>query len=251
MKLIACDPLIGRPRVPAPGIESSLDDFLGEMQRLQLSAAVVRHRVCTDISPIHGNRVLMQELAGREGLFPAWGLTPDGQTPDFDIEATVRAMLGSGVKVAWIDPTAHEFSPQPWCSGAMYDILQQARVPLLADYSVLGPDAVHTISKEFPQLRLALLGVPRVGRNRMVYPLLRMHPNLHVCFTPTFSVFDGHRDLCDTFGPDRWLLGTGYPNAEGGSGITGLMYSGLQGEAVEAIAYGNIERLLAEVRHDI
>jgi len=39
----------------------------------------------------------------------------------------------------------------------------------------------------------------------------------------------------------------GYPQAEGGAAVTGLFYSRLDRAQLEAVAFGNIERLLAEV----
>jgi hypothetical protein len=38
-----------------------------------------------------------------------------------------------------------------------------------------------------------------------------------------------------------------YPVAEGGSAITGLVYSGLTEKQINAVTFKNIERLLSEV----
>ncbi|HEY3340958.1 MAG TPA: hypothetical protein VGK81_03030, partial [Anaerolineae bacterium] len=96
-------------------------------------------------------------------------------------------------------------------------------------------------------LRLVLLNVPRMGRNRLIYPLLEQHLNLTLCFSTSLSVHEGFADLYQRFGSGRWVFGLGYPNAEGGSAITGLLYAGLPEQALHAVAHENIERLLAEV----
>lgn len=246
--LIACDALLGEPRIPIEGVEPSVEDLRREMTRLRLSAAVVRHRACVESGPYNGNNCLMEEIAGCDNLFPAWVLTPDGREPDFDIGGLVNTMLRAGVKVAWMDPGAHLFSPLPWCAGPLYEALQAARIPLLIDYDRISADALHDVLTAFPGLRVILLRVPRLGRNRLLYPLLAQHPELFLCFSPSFAVHEGFGDLCDRFGPHRWVFGTGYPEAEGGAGIAGLMYAGLPDEAVTAIASGTILRLLAEVR---
>lgn len=245
---IACDPIIGLPRVPIAGVNPTVEDLRGEMGRLRIEGAVVRHRACVENGPYHGNGVLLEEIGGSPELLPAWALTPDGCEPAFDIAATVQRMLAVGVKVAWMDPQAHAFSPLPWCAGAMYDVLQAARVPLLVEYDRVTPDQLHEICAAFPGLRIMLLKAPRLGRNRMLYPLLALHPELYLCFSPAFSVHEGYADLCARFGPDRWTFGTGYPEAEGGAGLAGLLYAGLSDEAVQAVAGGTITRLLAEVR---
>lgn len=251
MAFIACDPLVGLGLAPQPGHTSTVEDLAGEMERLRIEAALVRHRACVEVAPYLGNRALMEETAGRENLRPVWVLTPDGAPPEFDCALTVGRMLAAGVRAAWMAPDVHEYSPAPWCCGELYEALQAARVPLLVSYEKLGADAIHAICADFAELRLILLEVPRLGRNRRLYALLGRHENLHVCFYPSFSMSGGYAGLCKDFGPSRWVLGTGYPDKEGGAGITGLLYSGLSDEAVEAVARGTIERLLKEVRHDV
>lgn len=251
MKLITCDVLVGLPRVPdVNGVRNDMSDLVSELDRLRIDYALVRHRACLDNDPYWGNSILMDEIKGQNRIQPVWALTPDGEGPDFDPVVTIRAMLMAGVKMSWMSPGAHGYSPAPWCCSEIYNILTAACVPLLMSYEEIGADALDTICEAFPQLRVILTKVPRLGRNRMLYPLLRRHANLHVCFDPTFSVHEGYRDLCDTFGSHRWMLGTGYPDAEGGSGIAGLMYANLNDEELNAVAYENIERLLMEVNNE-
>jgi uncharacterized protein len=250
LKIITCDPIIGLPRVPMPGLKPTVADLLGEMSRLQLQAAIVRHRSCIDNAPNFGNHSLMEDIASAPELIPAWVLTPDGCEPEFNIRRTVQTMLAQGVKVAWMYPKEHLFSVQPWCCGPLYEALQAVRVPLLVDFDQLTADDLHTVCAAFPQLRIILLNLPRLGRNRMIYPMLEQHPQLYICFGPSLSVHEGFADLCRRFGFARWVFGSGYPNAEGGSALTGLLYAGLPEPAVQAIAHENIERLLSDVRNE-
>ncbi len=247
LRLIACDPVVGLPRVPMEnGARPTVDDLLKEMARLNISAAIVRHRACFDNGPFFGNEVLLEEIAGHASLIPAWVFTPDGCEPDFDPRRLLVEMLSRGVRVAWMYPKEHYYSPRPWCAGPMYAALQAARVPLLVEYDQVSADDLHEICAAYPELRLVLLNAPRLGRNRLLYPLLDLHPNLHLCFGPLYSVHEGIADLCRRYGARRWVFGMGYPNAEGGAGVTGLLYAGLSEVDCRAIAHENIERLLSE-----
>lgn len=229
------------------GPQPVVEDLLSEMSRLHIHSAVVRHRACIDNAPYFGNQVLSEELAGQPDLLPAWVLTPDGSEPDFDIELTVRTMLSRGVRIAWMHPKEHLFSVRPWCSGRMYAVLQAAHLPLMVEYDQLTADEIHDICVGYPKLRLLLLNTPRLGRNRLLYPLLEQHPSLSLCFGPLLSVHGGFTDLCQRFGSERWAFGSGYPNAEGGAALTGLFYAGLPEDTVRLIASENIERWLSEV----
>jgi uncharacterized protein len=190
----------------------------------------------------------MDDLRGEERLLPTWYVTPDGLEPDYDPAKMVDDMLKADVRVCWADPVAEGFSPLPWCSGPLYELLQQRQVPLLLSYDAIKPDDLDTVLTAFPRLRVILLNVPRTGRHRIAYALLRCHPSLMLCLSHTYSAHRGFEDLYKVFGQERWVFGMGYPEAEGGAAITGLSYADLPVEAKEAIAHKNIERLLAEVR---
>ncbi len=247
MDIFACDPLIGLPRVPRERFSPDATDLLDEMQRVGIGRAVVRHRAALEAGPDSGNDAVLLDTTDRSPLTPSWFLTPDGNEPDFDPQTTVERMLEEGVRVAWTDPASEQFSSLPWCCGALYEVLTALRVPLLINYDSVSADAIDTIMHDFPNLRLVLLGAPRLGRNRMLYPLLRRHPALMMAVGFYHSVHDGVEDLCRTFGPERWVFGTGYPDAEIGSSIAGLMYADVDDATREAIAFGNLDRILGEV----
>lgn len=248
LKLIACDSLVGLPRIPYPWFRPDVADLESELVRLQISAAIVRHRQCLENFPYAGNATLAREIADRPNLIPAVCLTPDGEPDAFSLEATFGAALAQGMRVAWISPKEHMFSPRPWCSGKLYAACAAARLPLLIEYPQVTLGELDEILTAHPQLRLVLLRVPRLGRHRGLYALLERHANLHLCLSSAYSVHEGLPELVNTFGPDRWVWGSAYPEAEGGASVTLLTYAGISAAAREAIAHGNIERLLGEVR---
>jgi hypothetical protein len=246
-RLIACDALVGAPLVPPADGVTDLAHFVTEMARLRVSGAVVRHRACLQTSAHLGNDVLMEEIAGQATLIPAWFVTPDGRDPEYNPRLTLLRMLAAGGRLAWTDAPAQGFSLAPWCAGKLYEALQERRVPLLMEYATVNLNDLHDAMEAYPGLRVVLLQVPRVGRNRLVEPLLELHPELHLCFAPSFSIHCGWPDLCRRHGAHRFVWGSHYPEAEGGAAVTGLMYAGLAPEDLRAVAYGNLERLLAEV----
>jgi len=248
VKYIACDVIIGYPRIREDELARDTSDLLSEMDRLGIDSAIVRHESALWNGPIVGNQKLLVDISGQDRLTPAYFVTPDGFEPEFDPAVMVEQMLAHGSRVCWYDPKAEIFSVQPWCSGELYEVLQERRIPLMVDYETIVPDDLHVVLSEFGKLQMIVLNAPRLGRNRMLYPLLKRHANLYLCLSNTYSVHRGYEDLCDTFGHDRWVFGMGYPKAEPGAAITGLMYAGISDEARKAIGYKNIERLLGDVR---
>ena len=247
LKLIACDALVGLPRKPFQMFRPDEADLDRELARLQISAAVVRHRQCVENAPHWGNAVLAREAAGRKHWFPAVCLTPDGEPDDHSLVATMGRAFAGGMRIAWMSPKEHMFSPRTWCAGKLYAACTDARLPLLVDYRSITLDDVEEIMTAFPQLRLIVTQAPRYGRHRSLYALLERHPGLHLCLSSAYSVHEGITDLVDKFGHARFVWGSNYPEAEGGAAVTLLMYAALSDAARAAIAHGNIERLLGEV----
>ncbi len=247
LKLIACDPIVGLPRKPFSLYRPDAADLAQELDRLQIAGAVVRHRQSLESFPYLGNDTLSQEVSAHRDWIQAVCLTPDGAPDDYSLDATMAVAFGRGMRVAWISPREHMFSPRPWCSGALYTACVEVRLPLLLEYSQVTLDDVDEIMTAHPQLRLVLLRVPRLGRHRTLYALLERHPGLHMCLSSAYSVHEGLPDLVTQFGHERFLWGSGYPEAEGGAAVALLTYANLSDAQRAAIAHGNIERLISEV----
>src|ERR1043165_6028142 len=163
LKLIACDVLVGLPRKPYPLFRPDAADLDRELDRLEISGAIVRHRQCIENSPHWGNAVLAREAAGRARWVPAVCLTPDGEPEDHSLEATLARAFNNDLRIAWISPRDHYYSPQPWCSGKLYGACSDARLPLLVDYRSITLDEIEEILTAFSQLRLILTQAPRFG----------------------------------------------------------------------------------------
>jgi uncharacterized protein len=248
ISFVICDALVGEPRMPFPDFTPTVADLRSEMQRLNFTSAIVRHRASVEIAGYFGNELLMDQIAGDAKLLPAWFVTPDGQEPEFDVKQLLDEMQAKGARLAWTDPQFEGFSLHPGYSGKLLAALQDRKIPLLLSYQKVDWDHLYLVLQDFPDLPIILLEVPRLGRNRMIEPLLERFSQLYLCLSSSFSVHKGFRDLCDRYGSSRWVFGSNYPTYESGAAVTSLMYAGLTTEEIEAIAHGNIERLLTEVK---
>ena len=241
-----CDAVLGRPIEPPPHFVPSLADMHAEMEMLDVARALVRHRACADIGPDAGNRMLTEEVKGDGRLVPAWMVAPEGLRDYGGPEQTVDAMLSAGARAAWVKPEAGNYVFEPWCCKAIFNALAERAVPLLARADEIAHSRMHQVLEAFPRLPVIALRPVRQGRHREFYALLERHENLYLAVTPSYSAHRGVEDLCATFGPDRLLFGSGYPDVAGGAGLCMLSYAEISDECKEAIAHGNLERLIAE-----
>jgi len=247
LKLIACDALVGLPRLPYERFRPDAADLDRELTRLGISAAVVRHRQCLENAPHWGNEALWREAEGRPHWIPAPCLTPDGEPDAYSLAETMERAFARGMRIAWVSPREHMYSARPWNAGRLYAACAATRLPLLVDYRGITLDEIEEIMTGFPLLRLIVTQVPRLGRHRALYALLERHRSLHLCLSSAYSVHEGIPELVATFGAHRFMWGTSYPEAEGGASVALLTYAPLDEAARAAIGHGNLERLMAEV----
>lgn len=250
MKYFDCDCLMGMPKVPLPDVEPGLHDLLAEMRRLDIDRALVRHRICVDSNHEIGNAVLMEEVAEHDNLVPVWYVTADGLAGEWDPAAMVSRMLELGVRASWttLGDRQTVYTLEPRYAGKLLTALEDHRIPLLLLYSQIPPSTLKSVLESFPSLPVVLLEVPRLGRNPVLYPLMEQHQNLILGMSALYSVHRGLEDLCNRFGHERLLFGSSYPGCEGGASIAALTYAELPGDIKDAIAHGNLERVLSEVR---
>ena len=81
--------------------------------------------------------------------------------------------------------------------------------------------------------------------NRFLYPLWERFDNLYV-ETSRFLGAGAVEDVVRRFGPERLLFGSNMPQYTGTAAVARLTYADIPREAKEAIASGNLKRLIEE-----
>jgi hypothetical protein len=243
-RLFACDTMIYEHTAPEVTYKSDMDDLKNEMARLRVSKSLVRHGGSLKTDPGFCNEDLKRKTKREGTLVPVWFISPGRKGADFSFADFKK----NNIKAVWTDPASANAPLQSWIWKDTLDAVQERRAPLLLSHKSASPGEIHQIMTDFPRMRVILLDLPRLGRQPAVEALLKAHSELFLCFNPSFSVHGGYKDLCARHGSHRWVWGWGYPSAEGGAGLTGLVYSGMSGPEMRAAAFENIERLLSEVR---
>ena len=243
-RLFACDAVIGRPQVPFPGPEPVLEDLRRRFERFPIERALVRSAAGNYALHDLANQTLIRHLAGQDAYEGVYQIDP------LDVPEHLDRIRRYRMRSVCLKPnnSYRPFCLFPWCCGDLYKMLEEKKLPLLLEWGSTVPNELHEAMTAFPGLRVIMLAIPRSGRQCMVEALMRQHKELYLCLHTRFSVFGGYPALCREFGSHRFVWGCGYPDTEEGSAVTGLFYSGLDQDSLEAVAHGNIERLLSEVK---
>lgn len=210
------------------------DELLKEMDRLGIQRVLVSHFAGEEYDAEEGNNLLAGEC--QERLAPAWAALPD---PLFIQKLGARnpqaVRLSYGVK-------KHNFSWAPWCSGELYEYLEENSVLTLVAREDIEWDSLARWLGDYPRLQVLLLETG-YRAERYLFPLFRQHPNLHI----DTSTCVAHRQLeclVDKFGPMRLAFGSRMPLYTAGAALAVLATARISDDARLAIAGGNLRRLL-------
>jgi hypothetical protein len=214
------------------------DALLAEMDRFHIRQALVSHWTAEEYDAAAGNRALARDLRPR--LLPAWTALPAGESLDELARLAPRAVrLTPGKK-------QHNYSLSRWCSDALLDYLEQYNVVTLLSMQEVGWEEVAAVLDNFPCLQLVLLDLG-YRADRYLFPLLDQYPGLHF----DSATYLAHRQLeafIEQHGADRVLFGSRLPLFTPGSALGVLTSARVSQDDKQAVAGGNLRRLLAAAR---
>lgn len=217
-----------------------------EMATAGVEEALVYHTVARDADPPLGNSLLMKEIAGEKRLYPVWVVLPHHTAEMPRPEKLMAEMKERGVRAVRMYPTRamHSFSLADWCAGALLSALDRARIPSILDAEMTGWDDVRGLLDAHRSLPLIMANCS-YRHNRFLYPLFEKYPNLRVEIS-RFMGGGAVEDVVERFGSDKLLFGTNMPQYTGTAAVALITYAAIDRKDKEAIAGGNLRRILKE-----
>ncbi len=218
------------------------EDVLAAMDRAGIAAALVVHGLAVTYDPVFGNRILLEEIAETERLYPCWVVLPPfvGDFPG--PSELVQQMRDYGVLAAKIYPATYHFSLSETNVGELFAALEDAGIPLLLELAEADLLSVQRLCGRFPNLRI-LLQKAHWRDLRELLPIFLRCRNLYL----EFSSLQNHRVveyLVALAGAERLLFGSELPVKSAGAARALIDYAEIPDTAKDALAAGNLARLL-------
>lgn len=196
------NPYAGSPFTPV-----AAQSLLGAQDRL--SGMLVFHSSAKLYDAPHGNRRLLEETEGREGLHRMWVALPDVAGNEHDAARFVSEMRHHSVEAVRIFPRTHNFTLMNQSLDPLLSMLNEKAIPLFSDQEEISWEEVHYVVKSFPKLPFVLTNAGyRLGR--YIDPLMRRYQTFHLEIS-RYQVHRGLEELCRKFGSERLLFGSGLP----------------------------------------
>lgn len=224
----------------------SLDHLLKELDHCSISGALVISTQSIEYDPMFGNLELCEQLEPHPHLFPVWNAIPSG----FDEFPSTKEFLGlmekHGVPAVTFSPTSNFWDFEDPAAHELTEALQQRAVPVLLRRSEL--ENVRQLARfleRFPKLPV-ILTEARWSEQRTILPLMARFANLHLTFDQ-FQIHYGPEFFHRQGWSDRMLFGSNAPTMSAGAHRAYVDYAEIPLKARQAMAGGNLRRLLGGV----
>jgi len=243
-----CNAFIGRPVTgilrPAP----TAGDLLAEMDRNGIDRALVWHIAQHDYAPTVGNRMLAEQIAPHDRLVGCWTLLPMC-LPEFpkpvDLVAQMKDARIRGLRVF---PESHRYLLRREVFGSMFDVMVERRIPLILSMARgTSWQAAYDLLAEVRDLVCIVSDHGCWGADRWFRPLLDHYEHVYIDLSD-YLLDGGIEALSADYGTSRLLYGSGFPAQYPGGMMMAIRHAEIDPADRQAIAAGNLDRLLGEVR---
>jgi predicted TIM-barrel fold metal-dependent hydrolase len=247
-----CNVYLGRPMNRPAGsfgdFPATAEDLLRHLDRAGIRRALVWHVAQRDAGPDPGNGLLDQAIARHaDRLAGTWTFLPFQTREMGDADTFFAAARKAGVRAFRVFPDLHRFLLRREAIGEVLDHLVASRVPLILRVGDVGWDNVYNLLAACPELTVILANMGAWNNDRYFRPLIERYPN--VCIETSGYITDGGIEaFVASYGARRLLFGSGFPEVYLGSMMLAIAHAEIPAADKQAIAGGNLDRLLKEVR---
>ena len=241
MNLFDCNCWYGRPPRPPFRFAATPADLLEQMDFCGIGAALAYHVNQRFGAPQVYDRVALDALHGQPRIFPVRTLLPP-QTGELPApEALLAELRRDNTWAVRAFPCEHRYRLDGLTFGPHLEMLAVHRIPLLLKADCL---AIGDLLRDCPELTVVAMSQGPHSVERYLRPLLDRYPNLHLD-TSGLLVEGLIAEFVERYGAERLVFGSGFPDNAAGGAQHCLAGADISEVARQAIANGNLQRLLA------
>jgi hypothetical protein len=219
--------------------------LLERMDYCGIQSAMVMHESMNDVTPQYGNQRICEQCGVIDRLLPVWSLLPPPTDEEFEPNHLFPQMKSNGVKALYANPHNNRFFLNKITMGDLLGEITDRKVPLFLTPQY-GYEHIYTLLAEFPKITIIVINYGPWSPDRFWFPLLNNYKNVYFGLGD-YQTDGGIERIVKKFGSGNLLFGTNFPTNNMGGAIGVLSSANINTGDKEAIAHGNIERLLDEV----
>jgi len=224
-----------------------IDELKREMERSGVKKAVVYRVEQYTADHALGNKLLAEDIAGRDGLFGVWTVTPP-HTHELPEPSDLLDQMKKNKIIGWkLCPGHLRFLPKAFVLAEWLKMAVEHRIPVFVNTAHgTSLDALADILQEYPELTVVLTDGNVWPNDRMLRPFVAQFPNVYLDLTYCITS-GGIESFVKEYGASRLLYGSGFPYSYFGANMLMIQHADISKEEKEAIAGGNMNRIIREM----
>ena len=248
MEFFDCNCAYGVAMKPPIAPALSPAAILEEMDLCGIARALVRNVAISEQTPVVGNVLTSEDLAGQERLTPTWAILPSQTGELGTVDEFLASMEQAGVRSLWAFPGDHRYLLNTTTCGDLFAELVAREIPLFLPrgQGSGGLDCYATadaLLRDFPGLYLIIVGHGSWGEDRYFRPLMQRFPNFGVDIS-RYELDGGIAEVVKKYGPHRLYFGTNFPSTPMGGPMLTLLHAEISDDERAWVAGGNLRRLV-------
>jgi len=229
-------------------------ELLVMMDRYRIEKALVYDRGAVESGLFDRFSLVLDFCAGSDRLYPTISLAPPATREMPPPDELIDIILAKGMKAVRVWPNYHAFDFDVFNFSAMLETLAEHRVPLFYHSNAaqdhpwahrLAWRNIREVAQAFPQLPIIVIWTG-MQENRHTLPVLEQCPN--VISDLTCVSFQYIEFVVEHFGSKQLCFASHHPIHDAGIYTSWINYSGITDEDRDAIAFGNLQRLVEDIR---
>ncbi len=248
MRFYDCNVFVGYPPVRQLFEPADTASLLKEMDWCGVDKALAWHAAQIGGGPEPGNRLLAAAIEGQERLSGCWCIQPNQAREFPPFEQYLEQMRSASVRALRAFPLDHHFLLNKVSMGDWLEGMVANRVPLFLSV-VYGAnwEIIYQLLAECPELTCVICDHGCWGEDRRFRPLIEAYPNTYIDLSQ-YLLDGGIEGFVERYGAGRVLFGSGFPQSYMGGMMMALRHAQIAEEDKQAIAAGNLEKLLGEAQ---
>jgi hypothetical protein len=242
LRFFDCNCAFGPYRTRVFRFARTAGELIEEMDFSNIERALVYHTAMRYDHPAVGNELVSAQVADQPRLMATWALLPSQTGEQPPLEALLDNMRRWQVRALRLFPDDHRYFLDEMTWGDQLFVYAERRIPLFVRASL---DKVAGLLRHFPDLVLVTGSQGSNPLDRYAWPLIERFPNL-VFETSGYLVDGGIEEFCKRYSAGRLLFGSGFPDNSNGAAMLTLARAEISDGQRQAIAGGNLSRLLSE-----
>jgi len=231
------------------------EELLRIMDTYSIKKSIVYHSLSREISPVEGNRILIEKIKNYERLIPSWVIFPPESGDIKNYERYIEDGVKNKVKFLWIFYNIYKIPLSHYVYSGTFRIIKKLKIPVIIEPTLpfiwqqdIGDwDGIRLICEKYPEVPVVFSEFRTRFHIRIVLSFLKNYKNFYFDIGSCWNYKSVEKVVEQTNG-EKILLGTNLPFSEPGHSIGMLLLSDISKEIKEKIGYKNLKKLIQRVK---